>query len=239
MGLFDRFRKGDELAFEAAGEYETASCPGKRALTELNRLRDEGRARGFSAILLGGKNDLDGLVENRELSGTSVEDNLRLAGQVDVNEWLKTRVEQDTEYYSAEVGEWPSAPAASGGMTAHLEILSGKPKDLVYLAKIPTAKNWEVPAYIGLGGWNACPDACVITAFAKHWYERYGAEVVSMTHDVVEFNVANPPRTREAAMELAKEQYIFCGDIVDQGVGSVSALAATLLNSNYWYFWWD
>jgi len=40
-------------------------------------------------------------------------------------------------------------------------------------------------------------------------------------------------------MELAKEQYIFCNDIVDQGVGTVSALAATLLDSNYWYFWWD
>jgi hypothetical protein len=40
-------------------------------------------------------------------------------------------------------------------------------------------------------------------------------------------------------MALAWEQYWYCLDIVDQGVGSVSALAATLLNSTYWYFWWD
>ena len=63
--------------------------------------------------------------------------------------------------------------------------------------------------------------------------------MVSITRDVIEFAVKNPPKTREAAMELAKEQYIFCNDIVDQGVGTVSALAATLLDSNYWYFWWD
>jgi hypothetical protein len=29
------------------------------------------------------------------------------------------------------------------------------------------------------------------------------------------------------------------GFIVDQGVGDVSTLAATLINSKYWYFWWD
>ena len=28
-------------------------------------------------------------------------------------------------------------------------------------------------------------------------------------------------------------------DIVEQGCGSVSYLAATLINSPYWYFWWD
>jgi hypothetical protein len=28
-------------------------------------------------------------------------------------------------------------------------------------------------------------------------------------------------------------------DIVDQGCESISNLAATLLNSPYWYFWWD
>jgi hypothetical protein len=38
---------------------------------------------------------------------------------------------------------------------------------------------------------------------------------------------------------LAREQYLYCSDIVWQGVGSVSNLSKTLLNSNYWYFWWD
>ncbi|MBL8817724.1 MAG: DUF4253 domain-containing protein [Planctomyces sp.] len=29
------------------------------------------------------------------------------------------------------------------------------------------------------------------------------------------------------------------GDIVEQGCESISNLAATLVNSGYWYFWWD
>jgi hypothetical protein len=227
------------MTFESTGSFETGSCPGEQALAQLDRLRNEGRAGGFTAILLGGKDDADGLVDNREMAGTSVEDSLQLAEEVDVDEWLKTRVEEDPEMYSSEVGEWPDTAVPPGSIMAHTEILSGKPKAVVYLAKIPTATPWEVPAYIGMGGWNACPDAAVITAFAKRWHERYGAEVVSITRDVIEFAVKNPPKTREAAMELAKEQYIFCNDIVDQGVGTVSALAATLLNSNYWYFWWD
>lgn len=90
-----------------------------------------------------------------------------------------------------------------------------------------------------MGGWNDCPDSSVLTAFAKRWHASFGAEVVSITRDVMEFTVANPPTTREAASKLAMEQYIFCPDIVEQGVGDVVTLAATLQNSSYWYFWWD
>jgi hypothetical protein len=38
---------------------------------------------------------------------------------------------------------------------------------------------------------------------------------------------------------LAKEQYAYCADIVEQGVGTIEALAATLLNGHIWFFWWD
>jgi hypothetical protein len=33
--------------------------------------------------------------------------------------------------------------------------------------------------------------------------------------------------------------YDFCPDIVDQGVGSVKALATELRRSRSLYFWWD
>jgi hypothetical protein len=179
------------------------------------------------------------LAENREFSKTSTEENLRLAAEVNVEEWLKKQVAADPECFQAEVGDWPTEIPDAGSVSAHLEVVSRKPKKVACLAKIPTSRNWEAPAYIGMGGWNACPDSAVLTAFAKCWHERYGAEVVSITHDVMEFVVTKPPTTKEAALELAREQYVFCSDIVDQGVGDVATLAATLLNSNYWYFWWD
>jgi len=51
--------------------------------------------------------------------------------------------------------------------------------------------------------------------------------------------VQSRPPTREAALELAREQYVYCSDIVDQGVQTLSALAAVLMQSAWWYFWWD
>ena len=252
MGLFDRFKKRDKpqanlsavqpdvpLEFQSSGDFEIASCPGEYALKHLEQLRSEGQSAGFTTILLGGKDDADGLAENRDFSNTSTQEYLRLATEVNVEEWLKKQVEADPECFQAEAGDWPSEVPEAGSISAHLEVLSRKPKKAAYLAKIPASRNWEAPAYIGMGGWNACPDAAVLTAFAKRWHERYGAEVVSITHDVMEFTVTKPPTTKEAALELAKEQYVICSDIVDQGVGDVSALAAALLNSNYWYFWWD
>jgi len=38
---------------------------------------------------------------------------------------------------------------------------------------------------------------------------------------------------------LAREQYAYCNDLVDQGTESVAALAAGLLDGTVWYFWWD
>jgi len=65
------------------------------------------------------------------------------------------------------------------------------------------------------------------------------AELVGLSHDVMNVRVQRRPRTREAALELAREQYVYCSDIVDQGVQTLSALAAVLMESDWWYFWWD
>ena len=71
------------------------------------------------------------------------------------------------------------------------------------------------------------------------WERRYGAEVVSMTGSFVEMTVSRPPLDRERAMALAREQYLYCGDIVWQGTESLEALAASLIDAPVWYFWWD
>ena len=60
-----------------------------------------------------------------------------------------------------------------------------------------------------------------------------------MSGDVIECTVKTPPSSKQAALALAREQFVYCSDIVHQGVRSIEALAATLLNSKTWYFWWD
>lgn len=57
--------------------------------------------------------------------------------------------------------------------------------------------------------------------------------------DVLEMRVTRPPQNDEDALALAREQYLFCFDIVDQGVMTIDNLRQSLLGSELWYFWWD
>jgi Domain of unknown function (DUF4253) len=74
---------------------------------------------------------------------------------------------------------------------------------------------------------------------ARRWHEQYGAEIIGAFPDLMEMRVARPALTREDALDLAKEQYIYCIDIVSQGTQTVQALAAGLLGGTAWFFWWD
>jgi hypothetical protein len=109
----------------------------------------------------------------------------------------------------------------------------------VLILLIPTKNSWETFAFLGFGGWNSCPDTATHIAIAKQWYERYGAEVVGISQDTIEMRVRKPPLDGDTAFRLAQEQYIYCTDIVDQGVGSLTRLAVNLYGNKIWYFWWD
>lgn len=118
-------------------------------------------------------------------------------------------------------------------------VLSGQAHKQLQLLLIPSQKAWEVSAYLPFGGWNACPEPALQVVLQKYWHEKYAAEPVCLSGDVLEMRVLCPPTTEAAALELAQEQYMFCGDIVDQGVMTLDNLKKTLLNGKIWYFWWD
>lgn len=108
-----------------------------------------------------------------------------------------------------------------------------------WIALIPTVEGWQVPTFFDFGGWNACPYASVHAALLRDWGRRYDAELMTLTRDIVEMRVGRPPRDRDGAIELAKEHFLYCCDTVDQGYDTIDRLAASLLNSPLWYFWWD
>ncbi|CAN0604758.1 unnamed protein product, partial [Ectocarpus sp. 12 AP-2014] len=68
---------------------------------------------------------------------------------------------------------------------------------------------------------------------------EFGAVPVVIQSDVVEMYIADPPTGRDSSRTLAQQQYIYSNDIVDQGVGDLSSLAALLDQGKFWYFWWD
>jgi hypothetical protein len=208
---------------------KTTACDGEKAFD----LICAAHARNEFLVILGDAEELERVKETMELNEDTAQEILEHAKEVEISEWLE---ERESEDYPS--GEWPDEVPGNDALTSCTDILTGEPKQ-VFLATIPVANSWEIPAYLKFGGWNDCPAAEEHVAIMKYWHEKYGATIVALTGDVIECTVERPPQTREEALALAKEMYVYCYDIVDQGVETIENLAASLLKSKLWFFWWD
>jgi hypothetical protein len=172
---------------------------------------------------------------------------LREATQVDLEQWKRTR----------RVDFWENKPPdtlLSGDWPEHLgprhDLLSPwrrerrgdnppLPHRRVIIAMLPVADPVEAIAALDFGAWNNCPEPAIHLAFARMWQRQYGLRLVVCAGDFLEFRVARPVGNRDDALRLAEEQYYYCPDIVEQGTGTIEALAARLLGGTCWFFWWD
>jgi hypothetical protein len=233
----------------AALAYERITVPGEQAEAEWQRLKAEGR--GWP-VIVGSDADLERIADqfsilDPEVQGVpdpefrSVGEIIAAAGKLrfpdDLHNWPGTT---PSEELRAPVGDWPvDVPENAFGLTVTKDLPSGRSHERVHILLIPTKFGWEVPAYLKWGGWNACPPPEYHMAALRHWHEDFGAELVAINGDTLNLKVARRPSSREQALALAREQYAYCPDIVDQGTESLSALAASLIASDWWYFWWD
>jgi hypothetical protein len=100
--------------------------------------------------------------------------------------------------------------------------------------------DWTtIPAHLNWGGWNASPHPEYHVAALRSWRARFGVELVGLSHDTMNLTVARRPETAQEAMDLAREQYAYCDDIVSWGTKTLDRLADTLMTDAWWYFWWD
>jgi hypothetical protein len=164
---------------------------------------------------------------------------LAKADKTDAEAWLRKQPAENPEEEEHCHGPWPADVQPSHGFSAPFETLGGKARKAVKVALMPASRGWEVPAVLSYGDWNACPAPELHVAMLKRWNDLYGAELVSISFDIIETWLPRPPKDREAALALAREQFWYCGDIVTQGTGTIERLAATLIDSSTWYFWWD
>jgi hypothetical protein len=146
----------------------------------------------------------------------------------------------DEEQTEPEMGDWPDQqPQPQSGPASNRDILTGNFFETVYIARLPTRDWTEAPAYLNAGGWNSCPPPEFHVAAFRSWRDRYGAELVSMAGDVVEMRTTRAPANRDDALNLAREMYRYCPDVIDQGFPGLAPLAAQLMAGGWWYFWWD
>jgi uncharacterized protein DUF4253 len=214
--------------------FEVEVVEGTAALERRNALTAENR--GYP-IIAGPADNLERLAEDH---AAAVTDNcVEAASEIDVDDWLARRAASDPEYYQEEHGEWPSDVGPASAVLGHRDVLSGEPLAEVAIVLVPTSHSWQVPCQLGYGGWNECPAGAEHSAILRRWQERYAATLVTVTPDTIELGVGRPVSTREEALALAREQYVYCADIVQQGTETIEGLAATLLNASVWFFWWD
>lgn len=242
--------------------YATAAGPvlgtwiggGDAAVALWEKLRELTAQTGYWPLLTGSQlpdlEDIEALAAMTESAVPAPQDWIEQARGIDVKTYFADRISEipDPEEEASEWEDWAEevgladSLGAARNLTAYFtpfDILTGKPLEKLGLALVPTRNGSEAAAYVHFGGWNACPDPASQVAIQSYWQQHHGAEPVAMTGDVLEMKVLRPPMDEAAALELAHEHYLFCDDIVLQGVMTVENLKNSLLASPLWYFWWD
>lgn len=223
-------------------DFTTIKLPGTEALASLQHYQALYPTSGAYPFLIGDANDLQRLREGADFNKEDPAETIRRSLGLDTQNWIAKRRTEAEEYeFSVDdmLGAWPGEVSDKGSIGLHLDVLTRRIRPTVYLGIVRIEQPWQLPAMLKYGGWNDCPEAEVQCAFHRRWQADFGAQITGMSADVVECAVSQPPRDRETAVALAWQQYWYCADIVEQGCGSINQLAATLLNSPYWYFWWD
>ncbi len=163
---------------------------------------------------------------------------------VDIDRWL---LDRNAEFKSLGSdpprGPWPLVRigAPSEDQVSTLRDVLGR-RELLHqlvVALIPTTEPSLIAIFLNFGDWNGSPAPVIHAAMARRWNRSYGAVPVAFSNTTVEFRVARPVATHEAAIALALEHFAYCPDIVLQGTKTIERLAASLIGARYWFFWWD
>lgn len=204
----------------------------------LREIRDK---IGYSPVILGDKESLSHHWEIRDdewSPAAYVKDALDCNAKV----WLQQQWDgifaYDETFHEADIrGDWDEK--ARPFTKFDLSRLYRKTVPIQYIGLLPTIVNWELPAYLPFGNWNSCPVPSEHVCIHQYWHSMYQTEIIAMLFDTLICRVGNPVGERDAALHLAREYTAYCQDSVFQGTGTLDLLAAGLMNSTYWLFWWD
>ncbi|GIG69438.1 DUF4253 domain-containing protein [Phytomonospora endophytica] len=107
-------------------------------------------------------------------------------------------------------------------------------EDSAVLVLLPTPEPWSAYAYV-----DALHDACgygqdLLTAAARRWHERFGAEPVAALGVMTWLSVARPPAEPETAWRLAFEHHVLAENTFSGPGLSIRDHARALLGRDRW-----
>ncbi|WP_284734750.1 DUF4253 domain-containing protein [Sphingosinicella terrae] len=248
----DPLSEGDRMLVEAL-PFERLQVRGEDAMSTWSRLRTDG---GGYPLLVGDDEGLIRLAEQWSQDERTVAEMLETAAGLEVPRCFSERrryelerlcavlgdpVPDLEEELEAPLGQWPEPEdvAPNDGPCLAWRATDREPLPRANFLRLPARDGAEIPALFHWGGWNECLPSEYHVAALKSWRARFGAELVAMNGDTIELRVARRPTTRDEALALAREFFVYCPDVVLQGAGDLSTLAAILMISDWWYFWWD
>ena len=101
---------------------------------------------------------------------------------------------------------------------------------------LKTVDKYEVLKEIQTDGINYDISNDSLRNIIKQLDNKYSLELIGASGDWCEFIIQNEPKNW---LEMAKEIYKICPDVVDQGTGSVKSLADEMRKTKRLYLWWD
>lgn len=111
--------------------------------------------------------------------------------------------------------------------------INGAP-DNVSLLK--TSDPYDMLRIMGTNGANYDISPDMVIARLKKWDAEFGLVLSGVGFDWLEAQFKRRPANM---LEYAKEVYTFCPDVVEQGTGTVEALAKEMKRTNTLFLWWD
>lgn len=110
----------------------------------------------------------------------------------------------------------------------------GDEKDI--MAVLKTKDKFEVLKQVKTDGINYGIDNDSVIRIVQKFDRECELELIGAGYDWCEFSIKKSPGDW---MQFAEEVYLVCPDIVDQGTGTVEALAEEMRVRKRLYFWWD
>lgn len=246
FGGSGRARAEDGRLASSPFPYPTYKVAGTDALATWGRLKAAGEGYPF---IVGPPDSADLVAEAAELNGGTTAGILAAAATLNFPRQMMDQHTVELREAAAEFGEiydesyrvgtWPARVNPNRGGELTRDVLTGDPHPEVLVVVLPTPDPVEAITMLRYGGWNACPPPEVHAAAVRSWAKRFGFEPVCVGPDIIEGRVTRRPTDRDSALALARELFAYCPDIVDQGTENLATLAAILMVSEWWFFWWD
>jgi hypothetical protein len=105
-----------------------------------------------------------------------------------------------------------------------------------HVSLLKTSDPYDMLRTMGTNGWNYDISPEMVIARLKKWDAEFGLVLSGVSFDWVQAQFKHQPANM---LEYAKEVYAFCPDVVEQGTGTVEALAKEMKRTNTLYLWWD